>query len=129
MYPAWKDTEEMYPTLTERSLRRENMGRDVKKGIRQCRERGTLPRARPKDRYPAWQDTEDTGLGHDGKAEGHGWEKTGKDGKRGLLYPSMPETIIGGMPRASAEKRYPVWEDTEGIYPVMTKANGCEGRV
>jgi hypothetical protein len=26
-------------------------------GIRQCRKRGTLPRASPKDRYPAWQDT------------------------------------------------------------------------
>ena len=28
-----------------------------KEGLRQCRKRGMLPRASPKDRYPAWQDT------------------------------------------------------------------------
>jgi hypothetical protein len=32
-------------------------GRIRRIGIRQCRKRGTLPRASPKDRYPAWQDT------------------------------------------------------------------------
>jgi hypothetical protein len=52
--------------------------------------------------------------GHDGKAVSHRREKTAKDGKRQIQGDCIRQCRKHGMlPRASAEKRYPAWEDTE----------------
>src|ERR1700735_188182 len=80
------------------------------------------------ERYPAWEDTKERYPAmtetreRDGKALSH-------SGKRQIQENCIRQCRRRGMLlRANAEKRYPAWEDTKGMYPAMTEMRERDGK-